>query len=124
MTDMSLVGDAGAGVLIMITLDVIAGVVSAASRGEIDSTKLRRGLLHKLGLVLAFALAVALEYEESVLPIGMSAPLILPVSVYIILMEACSVYENIKQINPDFQFKSFDELFDKLGSQQDGDENE
>lgn len=114
MTDMTIIGDAAIGIMIMICLDIVAGLVSAASRGEINSTKLRQGLLHKLGLVLAFALAVALEYEESILPIGMSAPLVVPVSVYIIITEACSVYENIRTINPDFTFTGFDDLFKKI----------
>lgn len=96
----------------MIALDVVAGIASAASRGELDSTKLRMGLLHKLGLVLAFALAVALEWEESVLAIGIEVPLVVPVTAYIVLMEACSVYENIKSMNPDFRFEKFEDLFE------------
>lgn len=118
MTDMTIIGDAAIGIMIMICLDILAGLVSAASRGEINSTKLRQGLLHKLGLVLAFALAVALEYEEHVLPIGMSTPLVVPVSVYIIITEACSVYENIRTINPDFTFTGFDDLFKKIDKEE------
>lgn len=109
--DINIIGEAGVGVLVMIALDVVAGIASAASRGEIDSTKLRMGLLHKLGLVLAFALAVALEWEEDVLAIGIEVPLVVPVAAYIVLMEACSVYENIKSVNPDFRFKKFEDLF-------------
>lgn len=121
MTDMTIIGDAAIGIMIMICLDILAGLVSAASRGEINSTKLRQGLLHKLGLVLAFALAVALEYEEHVLPIGMSTPLVVPVSVYIIVTEACSVYENIRTINPDFTFTGFDDLFKKIDKKEEND---
>lgn len=111
MTDINIIGKAAAGVLILIALDIVAGITAAASNGEIDSSKLRHGLFHKVGQVLAFALSVALEYEEHVLPLGMDVPLVLPVSAYLILMEACSVYENIKSINPEFKFTSFEDLF-------------
>lgn len=67
--------------------------------------------MHKLALVLAFSLAVALEWCEHSIPMGIEVPLVLPVSAYIIIMEACSVYENIKSVNPDFTFTGFDELF-------------
>ena len=95
----------------MISLDVLAGILSAASRGDLSSRKLREGLMHKLALVLAFSLAVALEWCEHSLPMGVEVPLVLPVAAYIIIMEACSVYENIKSVNPDFKFTGFDELF-------------
>lgn len=112
MTDIQIIGDGACVAGAMIALDVIAGLVSAASRGELDSTKLRQGLIHKIGLCIAFAMACILEYGESVVPLGISVPLVIPVVSYIILMEACSVYENIKRINPEFKFESFEELFD------------
>ena len=108
---MGMIGTAAAGVLAMISLDVLAGILSAASRGDLSSRKLREGLMHKLALVLAFSLAVALEWCEHSLPMGVEVPLVLPVAAYIIIMEACSVYENIRSVNPDFRFTKFDELF-------------
>lgn len=111
MTDINIIGTAAAGVLVLIGMDVLAGMLSAASRGDLSSRKLREGLMHKLALVLAFSLAVALEWCEHALPMGMSVPLVLPVASYIIIMEACSIYENIKSVNSDFKFEGFDELF-------------
>ena len=124
MTDISIIGTAGGAVLVLITLDVVAGILSAASRGDISSRKLREGLMHKLALVLAFALAVALEWCEASIPIGLSIPLIMPVASYIIVMEACSIYENVRSVNPDFRFEGFDELFRiRTGSKEEGDDN-
>lgn len=102
---------AAIGIGIMIVLDVVAGITAAASNGDIDSKKLRQGLMHKLGLVIAFALSVALEYECSILPLDITVPLVAPISVYIVFMEACSVYENITQINPDFRPEKLEDLF-------------
>ena len=119
MTGLEIIGEAGLGILIMIALDIIAGIVAAASNGNIDSSKLRHGLFHKIGLILAFALSVALEWLEHSLPLGIDVPLVLPVSAYIILMEACSVYENIRAINPDFKFQSFEDLFKRKEKEND-----
>lgn len=123
MVDFEFVSKAAAGIFIMITLDVAAGLTAAISRGEVDSKILREGLMHKLALMIAFALAVALEYESSVLDLGIQVPLITGISAYIMLMEACSVYENIRSVNPDFEFEGFDKLFHKLGNDE-GDDNE
>ena len=103
---------AAAGVVgMMIVMDIAAGILSAASRGDIDSSTLRHGLLHKLALVMAMALAVALEVAEGVLAVGAAVPLVIPVATYISIMEACSIYENCRTANPDLQIKEFDDLF-------------
>lgn len=109
--ELETIGRAAGAVGIMIALDVVAGITAAASRGDIQSSKLREGLMHKVALVLAFSLGVALEYAEGVLPLGMDVPLVVPVASYIILMEACSTYENVRRINPEFKFDGFGALF-------------
>lgn len=111
MTSFETIGAAAGVCGIMIAMDVAAGVLSAATRGELNTTKLRHGLFHKLGLVLTYALAVALEYACDVLPLGIDMPLVIPVAAYITLMEAMSVYENVKQINPDIKVEKFEDFF-------------
>lgn len=111
MTSWDTIGAAASVVGIMISLDVISGVASAASRGDLQTPILRRGLMHKLALVIAVALAVALEYATDVLPIDVTIPLVIPVCSYIAIMEACSVYENIKKMNPDVRIDNFEDLF-------------
>lgn len=111
MTSCETITAAASVVGIMITLDVVSGIASAASRGELRTSKLREGLMHKLALVLTIVLAIALEYASDVLPIDVKVPLVIPVCAYITLMEACSVYENIKSMNPDVRVQSFEDLF-------------
>lgn len=111
MTDFGTIGTAALICGGMMVLDVVAGLLAAASNGTIDSTTLRKGLMHKLGLCLALVLAAALEYACTVLPLGISLPIFIPVACYIILMEACSTYENIKKVNPDFRPTNFEDLF-------------
>lgn len=67
--------------------------------------------MHKLALVLTIVLAISLEYASDVLPIDVKVPLVIPVCAYITLMEACSVYENLKSMNPDVRVQSFEDLF-------------
>lgn len=111
MTSCETITAAASVVGIMIILDVVSGIASAASRGELRTSKLREGLMHKLALVLTIVLAIALEYASDVLPIDVKVPLVIPVCAYITLMEACSVYENIKSMNPDVRVQSFEDLF-------------
>lgn len=124
MTSFETIGAAAGVCGIMITMDIVAGVLSAATRGELNTQKLRIGLFHKLALVLTFVLAVAIEYACEVLPMGVTIPLVLPVATYIALMEACSVYENIKRINPDVKVEKFEDLFKfSHGTESDKDNN-
>lgn len=111
MTSCETITAAASVVGIMIVLDVVSGIASAASRGELRTSKLREGLMHKLALVLTIVLAISLEYASDVLPIDVKVPLVIPVCAYITLMEACSVYENIKSMNPDVRVQSFEDLF-------------
>lgn len=96
---------------ILIIMDILAGIARAASNGEIRTPILRAGLWHKLAVVMAFVLAIVLEYAETVLPLGIELPLLVPVSCYICIMEACSIYENLKGINPDMKIEKFEDLF-------------
>lgn len=109
--DFDIIGKAVTGVAIMIILDIVAGFSAAVSRGEVDSKKLREGLMHKVALMLAVTLAIALEYENKMLELGISIPIVTAMSTYIIIMEACSVYENIRRINPEFRFTALEDIF-------------
>ena len=111
MTPISTITTAAAVAGVMILLDIVAGIASAASRGDIDSTTLRQGLWHKLGSILAMALGLALEYACDVLPLDISLPLFVPIASYIVLMEACSIYENLKLLNPELHIESLEDLF-------------
>lgn len=114
MVDFALINKAVTGVAVMIVLDIVAGFVAAVSRGDVDSKKLREGLMHKVGLMLAVALAIAMEYENAMFDLGINIPIVTAMSAYIIIMEACSVYENIRKINPEFRFTKLEDIFNEL----------
>lgn len=112
MTSWETIGEAASICGIMIALDIIAGMISAASRGELRSRELRQGLFHKAASMIIIALAIALEQACGILDLGISMPIVIPTTAYIVIMEACSIYENAKTIDPDLHIKSIEDLFD------------
>ena len=91
-------------VFILIVLDVISGLVSAFMKKTIDSSVMRRGLLHKASYVLVILLSGTLEWAVSVggpaLGVGLDLPIVVPTCIYLGLTEISSIGENLSQIDP------------------------
>lgn len=88
-------------VAVFILLDIVAGMVGAVVRHDFQSSKMREGLGHKAMLVLVVALAVLVQgFTTHVGELGFNVPLIVPVCVYIVLMEVASVLETVAQTYP------------------------
>lgn len=83
-----------------IIADVITGLLQALYHGELNSTKLRQGLFHKLSEVLAVIFSVGIEYACEYINLGVDLPVLSVVSVYISLMETISILENLCKVNP------------------------
>ena len=87
-----------------ILLDVISGVASAYYRKEISSQKLRTGLWHKLGYFFVIFCAIVIEWTMTKgLDLGFSLPLVVPICVWVSLMEIVSTLENAAEMNPDLK---------------------
>lgn len=105
----------------MMLADVLTGFIVAVINSCVSSTKMRKGLLHKvLTLILIFVCllieiglrhAVALPYD---------IPTCEVVSAYVIVMELASVLENIKKGYPDFGNSIVFRLFN-VNEKEDGD---
>ena len=91
-------------VFILIVLDVISGIAAAFMKKTIDSSVMRRGLLHKASYVLVILLAGTLEWAVSMggpaLGVGLDLPIIVPTCLYLGLTEISSIGENLAQIDP------------------------
>lgn len=91
-------------VFILIVIDVISGLVSAFMKKTIDSSVMRRGLLHKASYILVILLAGTLEWAVSMggpsLGIGLDLPIVVPTCIYLGLTEVSSIGENLSQIDP------------------------
>ena len=83
-----------------ILFDVLTGLLKALYHGGINSTKLRLGLYHKAGEVLAVVGSALLEYALAYIQIGVDLPVIDVVSVYICVTELVSILENLAEVNP------------------------
>lgn len=88
--------------VLFIIIDVISGVAAAYARREIESPKLRQGLWHKIGYFFVVFCAIVVEWAMTKgLDLGFKMPLVIPISVWIALMELVSTLENAAKINPE-----------------------
>lgn len=83
-----------------ILADIVTGILQAIYNGDINSTKLRQGLFHKLSEVLAVAFSMGIEYACDYIELGVDVPVFKTVAIYICIMELVSVLENLCEINP------------------------
>lgn len=81
--------------LFFIVSDVLSGIVSAIIRHELDSQKMREGLLRKMLLILVIMLGFIVEY-------AFKMPYVSKViCLYIVVMESISIMENLEKAGID-----------------------
>lgn len=83
------------GTLIFILFDVISGFISAIIQKNLDSQKMREGLLRKILLILIIALSFIIQYSFGITSISKI------VCIYIIFMEVVSILENLQKAGID-----------------------
>lgn len=76
--------------------DIITGIIQAVINKNLDSQKMREGLLRKLGLILIIILGFIIRYAFNI-PIISKA-----IVIYILVMETLSILENLKKAGIDF----------------------
>lgn len=110
---------------IMMVMDIVTGFAGAVVTGTISSTKMREGIGHKAMLVLLVVLAVLVQtFSLHIGDMGWTIPLIVPVCVYIVVMEVASVVENCVVAYPDLKDSPIVRLFNRTtdahGNKDDG----
>lgn len=101
---------------IMMLADIVVGFIVAAINEELSSTKMRKGLLHKVLMLILIIVCLIIE-------IGIQHTIMLPYDIptcevvcgYIIVMELMSVLENIAKGYPALADSTLFKLF-KLGN--------
>lgn len=92
------------GSIIGMVLDFASGFANAAMHHEIDSTKMRLGLWHKMAFCGCIILAIYVQWLESVSSIssylGFEIPSVNVVCICICVIEITSIVENLKKMNP------------------------
>ena len=79
--------------LIMMCIDIITGLTNAWIKREVDSSKLRKGLGKKLGEVSCILIG-----EVFVTGFNITDYLAAGISIYIIIMELISIFENLEEL--------------------------
>ena len=82
-----------------ILFDIITGIIKALYHEGINSTKLRKGLFHKLSEIVTVGGCGLLEYGTHYVDFGFDVPVLKPVATYICVMEFVSIIENICEVN-------------------------
>lgn len=92
------------GVLIFIMADMIFGIINACVHHEFSSTKLREGLMHKMGELLLILVGVVMDgLVFAGIDLGISGPVLGVILASIIIMELGSLLEIAAKLNPDLQ---------------------
>ena len=99
--------------LSLILFDIVTGLLKAIKNHNLDSTRLREGLYHKLAECLALVCPGLLYYGALYAHIDIPFPMIEAVGGYICIMEVLSAIENLCEVNPDL-FKMFQPYLKKL----------
>lgn len=99
-------------------LDLITGFIGAVVHNDVQSSKMKAGLWHKCGFLLAIMFGVLCEWASSFVDLGFSLPVQPAVCMFIILIEVMSNLENLCKINPELKCSKFMQIFasDKLES--------
>lgn len=110
---------------ILIAMDYLSGIAAAASRGDLQSSKMREGLWHKLGEVGAILLAYLVAEEGHYIGLPYQIDLLIPaVLIWISVMEITSILENLAILNPDLASAGFLQIFKKTTKENDHHEND
>lgn len=94
-----------------IALDVITGLIKAIKNKEVSSTKMKDGLFHKCGFLLAMTLGGLCEFAMLQIDLGFALPIMPAICGYIILTELASILENLCKITPELGDIKFMQIF-------------
>lgn len=79
--------------LVMMGFDYLTGIMKAVHNHDIQSSKLRDGLMRKFGEMITIIISLFLQYS-----IGLPKEITIFISIYIIVMELISIIENLDAI--------------------------
>lgn len=85
----------GGATLIFMIGDIVSGVIQAVINKNLDSQKMREGLLRKILLILIVILSFIFQYAFNIPAISKV------VCIYLIVMEIISIMENLKKAGID-----------------------
>lgn len=106
---------AGAACVFM-ALDCVSGFLQAVVNNDVQSTKMRQGILHKASMAVVIVAVIALEVTSAhVAGVAIDGVGTVPVCAIIILMELVSIWENACKANPDLESSPLGRLLGSVG---------
>lgn len=87
--------------LVFMVFDILTGYIQAVINKNVDSSIMRKGLLHKVLLIIIIAVGFLLDFTFNLKTISIA------ICVYIIVMELTSILENLKKAGIDIKFLDF-----------------
>ena len=87
--------------LIFSLCDILTGYLQALINKNVNSSKMRIGLIHKMLLIITMFLSFVISFAFNISYISIG------VCVYICVMELSSILENIKKAGIDFKLLEF-----------------
>lgn len=107
---------------VFMMLDLITGFCAAVKNHEVQSTKMKQGLWHKCGFLLAIVFGIMCEYAMSYVDLGFTMPIQVAVCTFIIIIEVMSILENLGKLSPELAGSAFLQIFksDKIPSEDAG----
>lgn len=98
---------------LMMCADVLVGFVGAVINNDISSTKMRKGLLHKVLMLILIFVCLFIEVATThMFKLPYDIPTCEVVCGYVVMMELASVIENIGKAYPAFADSPVARLFD------------
>lgn len=96
--------------------DILSGTLAAFFHSELNSTKAREGLFHKVGMLALIAFGVFLDSAQYAMEFGFEVPTCAAICSLIMLTELYSIVENFAKMLPDELGIRIVELFHLGGS--------
>lgn len=104
--------------VVFIVIDFITGMIKSFRQKNFDSSKMREGLLNKLGEFCALILGFCTDRAMPYLDLGTDIPVFLAIASYISLMEILSTIENLGGISPKLVPEKLKKYFKKIESEE------
>lgn len=94
-----------------IVFDVISGFIQAVANKQVDSTKMKQGLWHKCGFLLAICFGILCELAMLYADLGFTIPILNAVCMFVIATELVSILENLAKLSPELANSKFMDIF-------------
>lgn len=110
-------------VFVFMMCDILSGFLQAVVNHNLQSVKIREGIVHKASIALIIFAVYVLELTAShVAGLHIDGLGTVPVCVIVILMELVSIWENVCNANPELKNSPLGKLLEST-IETDGDEN-